>query len=84
MISKFGKDFYTPIHIIQIGALTTLADGVVNPHDGCLTFLGRILAELPIDIRLGKLILLGYVFNALEQTVIIGKAYWYIIKLLIL
>ena len=59
--------------LLQVGALTTLADGHVNPHDGRLTLLGRILADLPIDIILGKLILLGHVFNVLEQTVIIGQ-----------
>ena len=57
--------------------MTFLEDGKINPHDGRLTLLGRILAELPIDIRLGKLILLGHVFNVLEQTVIIGTSRWF-------
>ena len=58
---------------LQLGALTTLPDGKVNPYDGRLTMLGKILADLPIDAKLGKLILLGYVFDLYEHAVIIGN-----------
>lgn len=40
--------------------------------DGELTFLGRVLAHLPVDLRLGKLIVLGHVFGCLEECLIIG------------
>ena len=46
---------------------------MLNPHDGQLTFLGHVMAELPIDVRLGKLILLGHVFGLLEACMIISK-----------
>lgn len=44
-----------------------------DAYDGDLTFVGRVLSRLPIDIRLGRLILLGHAFDCLEETVIIGK-----------
>jgi len=49
-----------------------MPSGEVNPHDGTLTFLGRVLSSLPVDIRLGKLMLLGHVFGVLEETIIIS------------
>ncbi|XP_036607216.1 ATP-dependent RNA helicase TDRD9 [Trichosurus vulpecula] len=45
-----------------------------NPHDGELTFLGRVLAQLPVDQQLGKLIVLGHVFGCLEECLIIAAA----------
>jgi len=48
-------------------------NGEVNPHDGDLTFVGRVLSCLPVDIRLGKLMLLGHVFGVLEEAIIISK-----------
>ncbi len=46
----------------------------MNPHDGALTFLGLVLAQLPVDIHLGKLMLLGHAFGMLEETIIIAAA----------
>ena len=59
---------------MQVGALATQSVGIRNPHDGDLTFMGRILAELPVDIRIGKLMLLGHVFGLLEECIIIAAA----------
>lgn len=58
---------------IQVGALSAPSTGVKNPYDGQLTFVGRVLAELPVDIRIGKLLMLGHVFGLLEECLIIGK-----------
>ncbi|GAB1297823.1 ATP-dependent RNA helicase TDRD9 [Apodemus speciosus] len=44
-----------------------------NPHDGELTFLGRVLAQLPVSQQLGKLIVLGHVFGCLDECLIIGN-----------
>lgn len=44
----------------------------MSPHDGELTFLGSVLGKLPVDIHLGKLMVLGYVFGILEETIIIS------------
>ncbi|EPQ01481.1 Putative ATP-dependent RNA helicase TDRD9 [Myotis brandtii] len=45
-----------------------------NPHDGELTFLGRVLAQLPVNEQLGKLIVLGHVFGCLDECLIIAAA----------
>ena len=40
--------------------------------DGQLTAIGRVMAKLPLDVRLTKLILLGHVFGLLDDCVHIG------------
>ena len=67
-----------PVHrlcvfTVQVGALASLKSGDVNPHDGDLTFLGRVLGSLPLDIRLGKLIMFGHVFGVLDEMIVISK-----------
>ncbi|CAG2193788.1 TDRD9 [Mytilus edulis] len=57
----------------KVGALSAPSTGVKNPYDGQLTFVGRVLAELPVDIRIGKLLMLGHVFGLLEECLIIGE-----------
>ena len=47
---------------------------MVNPIDGDLTFVGSVLEALPVSARLGRLLLLGYVFNCLEETLVIAAA----------
>ena len=49
--------------LVDVKALTT-AEG--------LTPLGRQLAKLPLDVFLGKLILLGAIFNCLDATITIA------------
>ena len=46
----------------------------MNPYDGELTFLGRVLAELPLDVRLGKLVVLGHAFGCLEECLVIAAS----------
>ncbi|KFV11031.1 Putative ATP-dependent RNA helicase TDRD9, partial [Tauraco erythrolophus] len=58
----------------ELGALTTCAETDEDPHDGELTFLGRVLVHLPVDLHLGKLIVLGHVFGCLEECLIIAAA----------
>ena len=43
----------------EAGALFLTANGKLTPFDGDLSYLGRVIARLPIDIHLGKLIMLG-------------------------
>ncbi|XP_058808983.1 probable ATP-dependent RNA helicase spindle-E [Phymastichus coffea] len=43
-----------------------------NKFDGELTDLGRVMAALPIDIHIAKLIALGHVFNVLRDAIIMG------------
>ncbi|NXN95926.1 TDRD9 helicase, partial [Rhinopomastus cyanomelas] len=62
----------TILQLKELGALTACVQE--NPHDGELTFLGRVLARLPVDLHLGKLIVLGHVFGCLEESLIIAAA----------
>ncbi|NXL47158.1 TDRD9 helicase, partial [Podilymbus podiceps] len=63
----------TILQLKELGALTCVQTGE-NPHDGELTFLGRVLAQLPVDLHLGKLIVLGHIFGCLEECLIIAAA----------
>lgn len=56
----------------EVGALT--ASESLGIFDGTLTFLGRVCEKLPIDIRLGKLLLLGFVFGCLEECLVMASA----------
>ncbi len=63
----------------EVGALTLKCGPdpehkVNNPHDGDLTYVGSIMASLPIDVHLSKLILLGHTFGKLRETIIIAAA----------
>ncbi|XP_066468396.1 ATP-dependent RNA helicase TDRD9 [Tiliqua scincoides] len=64
--------------VLQLKEIGALAVGVhsegENQYDGELSFLGRVLAQLPVDQRLGKLIVLGNVFGCLEECLIIAAA----------
>ncbi|NXW21874.1 TDRD9 helicase, partial [Circaetus pectoralis] len=64
----------TIFQLKELGALTTGVQTEDDPHDGELTFLGRVLAHLPVDLHLGKLIVLGHVFGCLEECLIIAAA----------
>ena len=41
-------------------------------EDGELTYMGKILARLPLDVRLGKLIIFGWVFGVLEDCIVMA------------
>ena len=49
-----------------------MRNGVINPYDGELSFVGRVVGSLPVDIRIGKLLVLGHVFGVLEEALVIG------------
>lgn len=50
------------------GALTRLRDVGALDDEFNLTPLGKHLATLPVDVRIGKLILFGAMFCALDST----------------
>ncbi|NXR69939.1 TDRD9 helicase, partial [Rhadina sibilatrix] len=64
----------TIVQLKELGALTTCVQTEENLHDGELTFLGTVLTQLPVDLHLGKLIVLGHVFGCLEECLIIAAA----------
>ena len=62
----------TTMQLKQVGALLPTVNGVVCKDDGDLTVLGEIVAGLPVDVKLGKLIVYGHLFNVLEECVIMA------------
>ncbi|CAG7727696.1 unnamed protein product, partial [Allacma fusca] len=50
----------------EVGAITIDCQGEngrrFNEFDGDLTYLGQVMARLPIDLRFGRLIMMGHVF----------------------
>lgn len=58
----------------ETGALLTECHGLPNIYDGDITFMGHVMAKLPVDIRIAKLILLGHIFSVLEECIIMGAA----------
>lgn len=43
-----------------------------DSEDGELTVVGKIMAELPIDVRLSKLIIMGHAFDVLDDCITIA------------
>ena len=63
----------TILKLKELGALTIhMGQDEIRPFDGDLTFLGKIMASLPIDIELSRLIALGHCFGLTYETVIIA------------
>uniref|UniRef100_A0A7N6AQP9 ATP-dependent RNA helicase TDRD9 n=1 Tax=Anabas testudineus TaxID=64144 RepID=A0A7N6AQP9_ANATE len=62
----------TVLQLKEIGALSAKSDDRGQDEDGKLTFLGRVLAHLPVDLYLGKMIVLGHVFGCLDECLIIA------------
>lgn len=56
----------------ELGALTRYCQHGFDFEDGDVTFAGRLMSKLPIDVRLSKLILFGFMFNVLKETIIIS------------
>ncbi|MES1905743.1 MAG: hypothetical protein MHPSP_002988, partial [Paramarteilia canceri] len=63
------KDITKTINRLKmLGALEDNNDKM----DGKLTFLGEVLAKLPIDMSLGKLIVYGFLFGVMDECIIIA------------
>lgn len=58
----------------EVSALTTVVNGSFNPFDGDLTFVGKVMAQLPLDVRISKMIILGFVFDCLEDCIVIAAS----------
>lgn len=68
----------TILMLMEVGALAPKYNkrGIISSQDGDLTYVGKVIASLPMDVHLGKLIVLGHVFGCLEDCIIIGKFCW--------
>ena len=56
-----------------MGALSATAGGRRSHLDGDLTYLGKVIVNLPIDPHLAKLIVMGHIMGCLRECVIIGE-----------
>lgn len=56
----------------QVGALTLAVKGQYDDYDGDMTYMGHVMAKLPIDFRLGRLIVLGHCFGVVDDAIVIG------------
>lgn len=65
----------TVLQLKEMGALSTKSEACSQNEDGELTFLGRVLAHLPVDLYLGKMIVLGHIFGCLEECLIIAASH---------
>uniref|UniRef100_UPI0037E94C75 ATP-dependent RNA helicase TDRD9 n=1 Tax=Semicossyphus pulcher TaxID=241346 RepID=UPI0037E94C75 len=72
---NLGDIVRTVLQLKELGALSTKSDGRGQNEDGDLTFLGYVLAHLPVDLYLGKLIVMGHVFGCLEECLIIAASH---------
>lgn len=63
------------LNLKELGAMVVVCpvSGFVS-NDGTLTYVGRIMATLPLDTRITRLIILGYIYSVLDETIIIGAA----------
>uniref|UniRef100_I3KW58 RNA helicase n=1 Tax=Oreochromis niloticus TaxID=8128 RepID=I3KW58_ORENI len=66
---------YAVFVTLQMGALSVKSKSRGQNEDGELTFLGRVLAHLPLDLYLGKMIVLGHVFGCLDECLIIAASH---------
>ncbi|GAB1862348.1 Putative ATP-dependent RNA helicase TDRD9 [Camponotus japonicus] len=61
----------TMLLLKEVGALFDSGQNL-QEFDGELTPLGRVMAALPLDIRVSKLIVLGHIFGILQDAIIIA------------
>uniref|UniRef100_A0A674NJD8 ATP-dependent RNA helicase TDRD9 n=1 Tax=Takifugu rubripes TaxID=31033 RepID=A0A674NJD8_TAKRU len=65
----------TVLQLKEMGAISAQNDSKCRNEDGELTFLGRVLAHLPVDLYLGKMIVLGHIFGCLNECLIIASSH---------
>ncbi|XP_037343023.2 ATP-dependent RNA helicase TDRD9 [Pungitius pungitius] len=70
---NIGDIVRTVLQLKEMGALSAKRDD--SGHDGELTFLGSVLAHLPVDPYLGKMIVLGHIFGCLDECLIIAASH---------
>lgn len=56
----------------ESGALLRGSGKDYDEFDGELTYIGYVMAHLPLHISLSKLIIIGYMFDILDECIIIG------------
>lgn len=56
----------------EAGCLLTTVNNKAVQDDGDLTVLGELVSGIPVDIKLGKLIVLGQILGVLDECIIIS------------
>ena len=68
------SDIGNTILVLQeMGALLRTRNGIICEFDGDISFIGRVMANLPIDVKLSKLVIFGYCFSVLSECIVIGS-----------
>lgn len=62
----------TILKLKEVGALSLYKNNEFCVTDGDLTYAGEIMAQLPIDINLAKLVVFGLVFGKLRESIMIA------------
>lgn len=63
----------TVLTLKELGAMQlTVSNEGYSSIDGELTYLGRVMAGLPIDVRSTRLIAIGYCYGVLRECIIMG------------
>lgn len=57
----------------EVGALLLTRDGKYLEDDGDMTFIGHVMAALPVNVHVAKLVVFGHCFSVLSECIIIGK-----------
>lgn len=60
------------VRLKRVGALTPTINGVYEEEDGQLSLLGKMMADLPLDVQLSKFVMMGYLFDCLDDCIIIA------------
>lgn len=71
------------LRLKEMGAMLKTTGGETIVRDGDITYIGEIMSKLPIDVKLSKLIALGYCFGVLEECIIIGAHFCFCLNFLI-
>lgn len=67
-----GRLESTILILKEAGALLMTSEGNPSKYDGDLTFLGTVMSNLPLDIHLSKMIVLGNVFSILDDCIVMA------------
>ena len=59
----------------ELGGLYKTVNKKYVEFDGDLSFIGKVMAALPLNIRISRLIIFGYMFSVFEEAIIIGEYY---------
>uniref|UniRef100_A0A182NP96 Probable ATP-dependent RNA helicase spindle-E n=1 Tax=Anopheles dirus TaxID=7168 RepID=A0A182NP96_9DIPT len=62
----------TVLQLKELGALLRTTNGAYDLRDGDLTYLGQLMGQLPLDLHLAKLVILGHVFSVLDEAIIVA------------